>query len=53
MTLAQRHRVKVIVGEKVSGTTGEIRLRTAWRTVKSTVASNLRPRVVQLLKIDI
>ncbi len=39
LALVERHRVKVIVGQRVSPKTGQITPQTAWRTVKVLVAS--------------
>lgn len=51
LVLLQRLRVKVIVGEKVNSKTGHIIAKTAWRTVKVTLAS-IRTRVGEWMMVQ-
>ena len=51
LVLLQRHRVKVVVGEKVNPMTGHITAKTAWRTVKVTLAS-IRTRVGEWMMVQ-
>lgn len=51
LVLLQRHRVRVVVGEKVSIKTGRITPKTAWRTIKVTLAS-VRTRLGEWMMVQ-